>query len=70
MQTTLTIEGMHCDACAQRVQRVLEREAGVRAAEVSFGAGEARVDYDERVIRPARLEAAVAQAGYTARTGA
>lgn len=40
MNATLSIEGMHCNACAQRVKGLLEREVGVHIADVSFKAGE------------------------------
>lgn len=67
--TTITIEGMHCDGCAERVKRVLEREAGVRTAAVSYAGGQAEVEYDERVTAADRLEQVVERAGYTARAG-
>ena len=66
METTIKIEGMHCDGCATRVKRVLEREPGVRDADVSYHAGEARVKYNEHSVPPARLRELIEQAGYTA----
>ena len=68
MNTKLSIEGMHCDGCAERVKHVLEREKGVRSADVSHAAGEARVEYDEHVVNPNDLEAVVQRVGFTART--
>lgn len=32
---TLNIEGMHCDGCAQSIKALVEREEGVKAADVS-----------------------------------
>jgi copper chaperone len=66
--TTIRIEGMHCDGCAQRVRRVLEREPGVKSADVSYEGGEARVQHDEGAVTTDRLRAVVERAGYTART--
>lgn len=66
METTILIEGMHCDGCADRVRRVLEREPGVRRAEVSLEAGRARVEHGD----DASLEGivrAVQRAGYGGR---
>lgn len=68
MNATLSIEGMHCNACAQRVKGLLEREVGVHIADVSFKAGEARVEYEEGAVTTRRLEEIVERAGYTART--
>lgn len=68
--TTIKIEGMHCDGCAQTVKRVLEREPGVREAAVSFEAGEARVKYDEQAVKTDQLRSVIERAGYTATVGA
>ncbi len=68
--TTIAIEGMHCDGCAQRVQRVLEQERGVREVQVSYADGAARVMFDERATAVQRLREVVERAGYTVRAGA
>lgn len=65
--TILKIDGMHCDGCAGRVERVLERESGVHEAHVSHAQGEARVHHDDRVTTADRLREAVERAGYGAR---
>jgi copper chaperone len=67
---TIGIEGMHCEGCAQRITRVLEREPGVREADVSLDRGEARVRFDEHATTLDRLREAVERAGYTARVAA
>ena len=68
--TNMKIEGMHCDACVQRVKGALEREAGVKKAVVSLERGEAGVEYDERAVTADRLREVIARAGYTAREAA
>lgn len=42
----LEIEGMTCDGCAQTVQHALEREKGVKTAEVDWQSGVAEVTFD------------------------
>jgi copper chaperone len=70
MQTkTIKIEGMHCDGCASRVKGLLEKEPGVREADVSYKAGEARVKYNEHTVGTDRFRELVEQAGYTAEAG-
>lgn len=64
--STIKIEGMHCDGCASRVKGLLEKEPGVREAEVSYQAGEARVKYNEHSVGTDKLRQVVEQAGYTA----
>lgn len=63
---TIKIEGMHCDGCASRVKHVLEKEPGVREADVSYEAGEARVKHNEHTIQTDRLRELIEQTGYTA----
>lgn len=60
---------MHCDGCAQRLQRVLEREPGVAGAEVSYPDRQARVEHDDGVT-PDRLREAVERLGYFVSAGA
>ena len=64
--STIKIEGMHCDGCASRVKSLLEKEVGVREAEVFYQAGEARVKYNEHSVGADKLRQVVEQAGYTA----
>jgi copper chaperone CopZ len=63
--TTIRIEGMHCDGCAGRVKSLLEKEPGVREADVSHAAGEARVRYNEHSVGPDTLREIIVKAGYT-----
>jgi Hg(II)-responsive transcriptional regulator len=60
----LKIEGMHCDGCAATIERLLVREAGVKAANVSYAAGKARIFYDPGATELARITAAIEKAGY------
>ena len=60
------IQGMHCGGCAQSVKRLLERESGVKSADVAFETGEARVLFDPAQLDEQRVIAVVEQAGYQA----
>lgn len=64
------IAGMRCGGCAQTIEALLEAEAGVRGAEVSYDAGQARVLYDPKATSEERLAAAVTRAGYSVATAA
>jgi copper chaperone CopZ len=60
----ITIEGMHCDGCAETIKALLEVEAGVKASTVSFKEGSARLLYDPAVVDARKLVAAIEKGGY------
>jgi copper chaperone CopZ len=65
---TLHIEGMSCGHCLNAVNRALAGVAGVEVGSVKMGRADLR--YDEGVTDPARITAAVADAGYRASSAA
>jgi len=66
MREELKVEGMHCAACAQAVERALQRLPGVQQATVNFLTERAVIEHDERVSS-ATLIHAIAADGYRAR---
>jgi Cu+-exporting ATPase len=61
----LPITGMTCASCASRIERKLNKLAGVSAS-VNYATERAAVDFDPRAVQPAELLDAVAAAGYQA----
>lgn len=56
MKTTIfRIDGMNCDACANSVKNLVEKEPGVRMASVSFADRQARVLFDPQAVQEDRL---------------
>ena len=65
MQTEIVkVTGMTCGGCTSKVTDALKAISGVGEAEVSLSAGEATVQYDERLTSPEKLKSAVKSAGY------
>jgi copper chaperone CopZ len=65
MQTELLkVTGMTCGGCTSKVTHALKAISGVGDVKVSLSAGEATVQYDERLTSPDQLESAVKGAGY------
>jgi copper chaperone CopZ len=65
MKTTIfKIEGMNCDACANTIKNLLEKESGVRMASVSFSERLARVLYDPQSVQEDRLVDAIQKPGF------
>jgi len=60
----LGVEGMTCASCVARVERALQRLPGVLEASVNLATERARIDYLPAAISPARLRAAIRDAGY------
>ena len=61
---TLHIEGMSCGHCLNAVNRALAELPGVEVESIRMG--RAKLRYDEQQVNAARIEAAVADAGYRA----
>ena len=67
MQTELLrVTGMTCGGCTSKVTHELKAIPGVSDAKVSLTAGEASVQYDERLTSSEQLKSAVRGAGYGA----
>ena len=64
-QLELPIQGMTCASCASRIERRLNKLAGVTAT-VNYATEKARVEYDPAAVDPGSLVAAVESAGYAA----
>ena len=58
------ILGMHCDGCADRLQKVLSGKAGVQSAEVPFPDKQAFLEYDSSAISFDQKKDAVEKAGF------
>jgi heavy metal translocating P-type ATPase len=62
----LEVGGMHCSACATRIQRALGRLPAVASASVNLATTRAYVAYDPARLDPEGLCRAVSETGYTA----
>ena len=62
---TLHIEGMSCGHCLNAVNGALAALPGVQVDSVGIGRAELR--YDESIVAPSLIEAAVGDAGYRAK---
>jgi Cu+-exporting ATPase len=62
----LPISGMTCAACANRVEKALNKAAGVLLASVNFATEKATVSYNPQIIKISQIKDAVREAGYTA----
>ncbi|MNJ18463.1 Copper-transporting P-type ATPase [compost metagenome] len=63
----LAIEGMTCASCVGRVEKALKKVPGVLEANVNLATERARVRFLAGLVAAADLEAAIKQAGYSAR---
>lgn len=62
--TTFTVEGLRCNACAETVKRLVEREPGVKAVSVSFADRQARILYEPEAVSEDQLAATIQKPGY------
>jgi copper chaperone len=61
----LTVAGMDCTGCEQRIQRVVGRLEGVRRVTADRQRGQVQVVLDPATVTPAAVRTAIEQAGYT-----
>ena len=60
----LGVEGMTCASCAARVEKILDRQAGVENARVNLASNRATVLFDPETVSLDDLEKAVGRIGY------
>lgn len=63
-QTTLQITGMTCAACANRIEKGLNKLEGVSSANVNFALEKASVTYDPGKVGVDKLEETIKKLGY------
>src|SRR5262245_29914096 len=62
----LPVLGMHCVACAARIEKALAETPGVGRAGVNFATGRATVEFDRATTNAAALRDVVRSQGYDA----
>ena len=60
------IDGMTCQACASRLEKVLNKKPFIAAASVNFASEEAQITYDASQTDPTALAALIAKTGFSA----
>lgn len=65
-EETYQISGMHCAACATRIERVLNREEAIEDATVNLVMEKATVKYDPSLINREKIFQKVSQIGFEA----
>jgi len=63
-QATMQISGMTCAACANRIEKGLNKVDGVESANVNFALEQASVTYDPSLVDRTRLEDSIRKLGY------
>lgn len=63
---TLTVEGMSCDHCRQRVENGLKALDGVKTVRVSLDKKQAEITYIPARTKPETLKEAIRDMGYQA----
>jgi len=63
-ELNMHIEGMSCGRCVNSIKQILSTMAGVSSVEVSLEQKQAQIVYDEAIVSPMELAAAVDDAGF------
>lgn len=65
MKRTYEVEGMDCVACAQSIERVLNKKEGISKAVVNYTQGKLYTEYDENKVTEEDIKKAVDKAGFS-----
>lgn len=68
VKQTFRVEGMHCTSCALNIDEELEELPGIKSSKTSYARQETKVEFDEKVVNEPAIVAAIAKAGYTAKS--
>lgn len=60
----LSIDGMTCSACSNGLEKYLNKQKGVKQANVNLVMANASIEYDEKILDIVKLEEFVKQAGF------
>ncbi|HBQ86894.1 MAG TPA: heavy metal translocating P-type ATPase, partial [Syntrophomonas sp.] len=61
---SIKISGMSCAACANRIEKGLNKLEGVNQANVNLAVEKATVDFDDRLTNPDKFEEIIKKLGY------
>lgn len=64
---TVEVEGMDCQSCEVPIRAALEKTPGVRAADVNYERGDARVQFDSHQTDINQIKRAISATGYKAK---
>ena len=60
----LAIEGMTCSACSNGLEKYLNKQNGIKQANVNLVMANASIEYDEKILDIAKIEEFVKKAGF------
>lgn len=63
----ITIEGMHCGACATGIQMLVSQMEGVNAVSVDYNKKSGELEFDETKVKKEDIFKGISELGYTAK---
>jgi copper chaperone CopZ len=63
-QLVLDVKGMHCGACANRIEEALKHLEGVRRVKADFTAGTVEVAFESTQLDKTAVRSMIEQTGY------
>ena len=65
----LKIDGMTCSACSSGLEKYLNKQDGIKQANVNLVMNNANIEYDEQKLTLEQVEKFIEKAGFTSTTG-
>ncbi len=64
MRKTISISGMHCASCAQKIEKTLKKLNGIVDANVNFISEKAIIEFDPKKVNVEKIKKAIEDIGY------
>jgi copper chaperone CopZ len=61
---TVKVSGMHCECCANSIEKSLSKVSDVRIAEVDLENAEIRLEFDQDKVELEKIRRAIKKAGF------
>lgn len=61
----LNIEGMHCNGCSTRLQKVLSNLEGVNVIDISFETGKGNLEVNFSKVKMEQIKETIEDAGFS-----
>lgn len=61
---SMQLEELGCPSCVKKIETALKKQPGIEDVNILFNSSKAKVEYDENLIEPDKIEKIITSLGY------